>query len=193
MYHRSLFVAKPRKQVADASPHGGRLRGGSQFVVGATDRWNNECVVVPLLRLKAKHHAYGQKLLGNCALCPRTTEIVERIPNLTTAGFSWLEPGTHIKPHVGYSEAVYLSHLGLVVPKDCWLRVGPETRTWQEGKVLVFDDTTEHEVRNNSDGQRVVLLMDFKRGDADFDMVNRDRAMVLGKLLRMKNQMALSD
>jgi ornithine lipid ester-linked acyl 2-hydroxylase len=137
-------------------------------------------------------HAYGQKLQGNCALCPRTTEIIERIPHLTTAGFSWLEPGTHIKPHVGYSKAVYRSHLGLVVPKDCWLRVGLEKKTWQEGKVLVFDDTTEHEVRNDSASQRVVLLIDFKRADADFDMVNRDRAMVLGKLLRMKKQMALS-
>ena len=33
-------------------------------------------------------YAFGQKQTANCALCPRTTELVESIPGLTTAGFS---------------------------------------------------------------------------------------------------------
>jgi aspartyl/asparaginyl beta-hydroxylase (cupin superfamily) len=108
-------------------------------------------------------YAFGRKMTSNCDLCPESTRIVEHIPGLTTAGFSWLEPGTHIKPHVGYSKAVLRCHLGLVIPEDCKLRVGPEVRNWQEGKTLVFDDTVEHEAWNNSSRVRVVLLLDFKR------------------------------
>lgn len=103
------------------------------------------------------------KLIQNCSLCPETTRVVEKIPGLYMAGFSWLEPGTHIKPHVGYTKAVLRCHLGLVVPEGCTLRVGDETRSWEEGKTLVFDDTIEHEVWNRSSSTRVVLLLDFKR------------------------------
>jgi beta-hydroxylase len=113
-------------------------------------------------------YAFGRKLERNCAACPETTRAVETIPGLTTAGFSWLEPGTHIKPHVGYSKAVLRCHLGLVVPPDCALRVGPEVRAWQEGKCMVFDDTTEHEAWNRAAASRVVLLIDFTRQGAAF-------------------------
>jgi beta-hydroxylase len=113
-------------------------------------------------------YAFGQKIKRNCALCPQTSRLVEEIPGLTTAGFSWLEPGTHIKPHVGYASNVLRCHLGLIVPGDCALRVGPETRTWQEGRCMVFDDTTEHEAWNRSDRSRVVLIIDFTRPGAAF-------------------------
>jgi beta-hydroxylase len=34
---------------------------------------------------------------------------------------------------------------------------------WEEGKSMFFDDTFEHEVWNDTDGQRVVLFMDVMR------------------------------
>jgi beta-hydroxylase len=113
-------------------------------------------------------YAFGQKMERNCVLCPETTRLVEDIPGLKTAGLSWLEPGTHIKPHVGYSDTVLRCHLGLVVPEGCALRVGPKTMPWQEGKCMVFDDTTEHEAWNRSDKVRVVLLLDFLKPGAAF-------------------------
>lgn len=110
-------------------------------------------------------HAFGRKLQANCALCPETTKLVEAIPGLTTAGFSRLEPGTHIKPHVGYTKAVLRCHLGLIVPSQdlCQLRVGAETRSWQSGQTFVFDDTVEHEAWNRADSPRIILLLDFLR------------------------------
>ena len=36
-----------------------------------------------------------------------------------------------------------------------------ETRQWQEGRCLIFDDTVQHEAWNNSDLPRGVLLLDF--------------------------------
>jgi beta-hydroxylase len=114
-------------------------------------------------------YTFGRKNEQNCALCPETTRVVETVPRMVTAAFSWLEPGTHIKPHVGYTPAVLRCHLGLIVPDHCALRVGPEVRGWQEGKCMVFDDTTEHEAWNRSQSMRVVLIIDFEKEDISCD------------------------
>jgi aspartyl/asparaginyl beta-hydroxylase (cupin superfamily) len=37
--------------------------------------------------------------------------------------------------------------------------VGDEWTSWSVGKVLLFDDSFEHEVRNDADEERVVLLI----------------------------------
>jgi aspartyl/asparaginyl beta-hydroxylase (cupin superfamily) len=107
-------------------------------------------------------YAFGIKIGKNCELCPETARLVETIPNLLTAGFSSLEPGTHIAPHTGYPDGVLRCHLGLIVPDGCGIRVGPETRHWSEGKCLIFNDELEHEAWNRGVSTRVVLLLDFK-------------------------------
>lgn len=117
--------------------------------------------------------AFGARVEAALAACPRTARALQHVPGLTTAGFSRMVPGTHIRPHEGWVTTVYRAHLGLVVPDgDCALRVGPQTRPWQEGGLLVFDDTAEHEAWNYSAGTRTVLLFDFLRpghtgGEAD--------------------------
>ena len=112
---------------------------------------------------------FGIKRKKNCERCPKTTKALEQIPGLAMAGFSRLAPGTHIKPHVGYgkwAQYVLRCHLGLIVPEGCEMRVGPETRKWEEGKVTVFCDATEHEVWNRAATPRVVLLFDFRNPEA---------------------------
>jgi ornithine lipid ester-linked acyl 2-hydroxylase len=37
-------------------------------------------------------YAFGQKERSNCARCPRTAELVAKVPGLVTAGFSRLTP-----------------------------------------------------------------------------------------------------
>ncbi len=95
--------------------------------------------------------------------CPYTVALINQVPGLVLAGFSQMAAGTHIAPHVGWAKSVYRLHLGLVVPDNCSLRVGAETRYWEEGKCLVFDDTVEHEAWNQSDSVRCNLLLDFLR------------------------------
>ena len=51
-------------------------------------------------------------------------------------------------------------HLPLIVPPNCSFRVGNETRPWEYGKAFVFDDSIEHEARNDSDDLRAVLIFD---------------------------------
>jgi aspartyl/asparaginyl beta-hydroxylase (cupin superfamily) len=107
--------------------------------------------------------ALGRPIPDTWARCPRTASALAAVPGLSMAGFSRLAPGAHVTPHVGWAATVYRLHLGLVVPPDCRLRVGGETRAWQEGRCLVFDDTVEHEAWNGSDSARIVLLLDFLR------------------------------
>ena len=43
------------------------------------------------------------------------------------------------------------------------LRVGGETRSWEPGKALIFDDMTMHEAWNDSERIRVILIADLWR------------------------------
>lgn len=117
-------------------------------------------------------HAFGRRVERGLAACPRTAELVEQVPGLTTAGFSRLAAGAHIQPHVGWVHTVYRLHLGLVVPDDCTLRVGAQTRPWRDGECLIFDDTVEHEAHNRSEKDRIVLLLDFLRPGVDPSLVD---------------------
>ncbi len=48
----------------------------------------------------------------------------------------------------------------MVIPENVFFRVGTETRQWQEGQVLVFDDSFEHEVWHNGTSDRIILSID---------------------------------
>ncbi len=104
---------------------------------------------------------FGIKQPINCAACPDTAAILNKIPGLISADFSYLPAHTQIKPHRGFSRMVIRVHLGLIIPDDCGIKVGNETKTWQAGKLLIFDDSYEHEAWNNSDKDRFVLMFDI--------------------------------
>lgn len=108
---------------------------------------------------------YGYRIDDNLARCPRTRAAIERIPGLTSAFFSILAPGTHIPAHRGVSKGLITCHLGLIVPRDGDVRMRVHDRVvrWAEGETLVFDDTYDHEVWNDTAGTRVVLLIQFER------------------------------
>ena len=102
----------------------------------------------------------------NIAQCPQTWRIVQNVPGLSMAMFSIFEPGKRLWPHRGPYNGVLRLHLGLIVPNtsgDIAIRVGPHVRHWEEGKVLIFDDSYEHEAWNDTDRLRVVLFLDFAR------------------------------
>ena len=110
--------------------------------------------------------APGMDCEGNRAKCPKTTELVQKIPGLKTAMFSILSPGKEIPPHRGPYAGALRYHLGLMIPEpkeQCRIRIRNEVRHWEEGKSIVFDDTWNHQVWNHTDGYRVVLFVDFVR------------------------------
>lgn len=102
----------------------------------------------------------------NCLLCPETTRLLEQVRGVENAFFSILAPGKIIPSHKGITKGLIRCHLGLVVPPTpelCFMNVGDVRCTWDEGRVLVFDDTYAHEVSNCTDHERVVLLFDIPR------------------------------
>lgn len=110
--------------------------------------------------------AFGYRSEQNCQRCPETTKLLKKIPGLKVAFFSILAPGKHIPPHRGKHKGLIRCHLALKVPEpqeNCRIRVDDQIAHWEEGKVLLFDDTFEHEIWNDTNGYRVVLFLDIVR------------------------------
>lgn len=84
-------------------------------------------------------------------------------PSAPSIMFSLLAAGARIPPHTGATNARLICHLPLIVPPNCGFRVGNEIRKWEEGKLLIFDDTIEHEAWNESNEDRIVLIFDIWR------------------------------
>jgi beta-hydroxylase len=109
---------------------------------------------------------FGVRSERNCARCPETAAALSRVPGLQSAFFSIIAPGYKIPAHQGVTKGILRVHLALMVPKQrerCFMRVGDQTIVWREGKCVVFDDSFDHEVQNDTDEPRAVLLFDFDR------------------------------
>ncbi|XP_078494398.1 aspartyl/asparaginyl beta-hydroxylase-like isoform X8 [Ciona intestinalis] len=108
-----------------------------------------------------------------CSRVPKTCSILEQMPNAVgcTRGqvkYSIMMPGTHIWPHTGPTNCRLRMHLGLVIPTTgdgVRLRCADDIRTWEEGKVLIFDDSFEHEVWQQADTFRLILIVDVWHPD----------------------------
>ncbi|HEX4078505.1 MAG TPA: aspartyl/asparaginyl beta-hydroxylase domain-containing protein [Rhizomicrobium sp.] len=109
----------------------------------------------------------GRRIDANCARCPQTAALLDTIPMKFCPGyaptvlFSILSPHTHIPPHSSVTNARLVVHLPLIAPPGCRFRVGNEVREWKYGEAWVFDDTIEHEAWNDSDQQRVIMMIDI--------------------------------
>lgn len=122
----------------------------------------------------------GNPVAAHQAACPVTTAALNAVEMADIGGlcpnamFSALAPRTRIPPHHGETNARLVVHLPLIVPEGCLYRVGFEQRRWKVGEILAFDDSIEHEARNDSDQLRVVLIFDVWNpllSEAERDMV----------------------
>lgn len=118
---------------------------------------------------------YGQPVAAHAERAPAAMRALERAPmpvidrRSPMALYSLLKPGTHIKPHNGLLNTRLICHIPLITNPDCGLRVGNETRRWDEGKALIFDDSIEHEAWNRGSATRVVLLFEIWRPEIGED------------------------
>ncbi|GAB5370418.1 hypothetical protein AAMO2058_001491200 [Amorphochlora amoebiformis] len=102
-------------------------------------------------------------------LCPQTVKLLNSIDpirdcvhsKLGIAIFSCLAPGTHLIPHCGPTNLRLTCHLGLRIPEGVSIKVGSESREWEEGKCLIFDDSYLHEVKHTGSEERIVLLVNM--------------------------------
>ena len=110
---------------------------------------------------------YGVKIKDNCAKCPETARILENIPGLLTAFYSVMLAGAHVPRHTGPTKAILTTHLGLIIPRErekCHMQVGDDNNVvWKEGDITIFDDMFPHEVWNDTNEDRIILLVHIKR------------------------------
>ena len=106
---------------------------------------------------------YTMEHRWNQQRCPKTSELLRKIPELISCDFSRMKGRTTINPHRGYSRMILRCHLPLLVPKGavCGIKVGHEIRMHEEGKLLIFDDSYEHSAWNDGAEDRVVLMFDI--------------------------------
>lgn len=110
-------------------------------------------------------YARGIKKESNCNRAPITCSLIDSFEAAHTCNrgqvkFSVLMPGTHVWPHAGPTNCRLRAHLGLITPEGPSIRVVNETRKWQAGEWLIFDDSFEHEVWHNGTELRIVLIID---------------------------------
>jgi aspartyl/asparaginyl beta-hydroxylase (cupin superfamily) len=150
-----------RTEVRSVLPQRHRLPRYHEAVpaqAGISDTGGDWRVLFLLLR-------YPDVPLSNASLCPRTTELVRHIPGVLMAFVSILEPGKSVPAHTGPSFSYLRYHTALEVPRrnPPELRVKDRHYTWKVGESLLFDDSWEHEVHNQSDEARVSLVVDVLR------------------------------
>ncbi len=111
-------------------------------------------------------HGYGYRVDDNCAKAPVTASLVEKIPGVLSALFSVFEPNTHLPAHKGVTKGMITCHLPLIVPNQpekCRIAVNDKTYHWTPGKFFIFDDTEQHEAWNETDQDRIILLIHVRR------------------------------
>ena len=87
--------------------------------------------------------------------------------------FSTLHGNSSIKSHSGPMNLRLRMHLPLLVPKKeggdgrpaTGIQVGDQLREWHEGSAVILDDSYVHEVWNDTEESRVLLLLDLWHPD----------------------------
>jgi beta-hydroxylase len=108
---------------------------------------------------------YGDFLPSASALCPKTAELLARIPSINAAMFTLLPPGSRLGAHRDPFAGSLRYHLGLVTPNspDCYIVVDGQKYYWKDGEAVMFDETYIHQAENRTDVTRVILFCDIER------------------------------
>ena len=113
---------------------------------------------------------YGYRMPSNAARAPITAALIEKVPGLVTANFSVMEAGGHIPRHWGMTKGMLTYHLALQAPRErekCRMHLEEgetlHVLNWEDGQSFLFDDMFNHEVWNESDEDRYILLIQIKR------------------------------
>ncbi len=115
--------------------------------------------------------AYGQPIARNLARCPTLAALIASSPDVLSASLSFLAPGKQVPPHRGPFRGILRGYLVLDMPKRAdgvlaaVLKVDGREYRLHEGEFMLWDDTFEHEVWNDSAQVRTVLLLDIRRRD----------------------------
>ena len=152
---------------------GGHLLPETECIVSSGGGWRYFTINERFIR-KEEADAEGCSLLAPaaCALLRAVRAAAPPGIAFLRAGYSAVAPGSRLRSHFGFTNAALKFHLGLTVPKSAAgepcaaLTVGNETRRWEEGQVLFFDDSWLHEVDARAcEEERVIFQLVFSHPD----------------------------
>lgn len=108
---------------------------------------------------------YGDFLPSASALCPKTSELLGKIPSINAAMFTLLPPGSRLGAHRDPFAGSLRYHLGLITPNspDCYIVVDGQKYYWKDGEAVMFDETYIHQAENRTGASRVILFCDIER------------------------------
>ncbi len=113
--------------------------------------------------------AYGVDIDSNMKKCPTLAKLLRRNKNVISANISIIDPQKIIPLHRGPFKGILRFSLGLSVPQNSeghpgviLILDGKDYRIG-DGEYLLWDDTYEHGVKNETDKHRIVLLLDVYR------------------------------
>ncbi|HET7115650.1 MAG TPA: aspartyl/asparaginyl beta-hydroxylase domain-containing protein [Hanamia sp.] len=102
-------------------------------------------------------------------LIPRTLEMLKRISGIKICGFAKLKAHSMLPCHTHegiYKESLLQFHLPIVTAPErnyAYLNVMGEFRRHVEGEPIIFDGSLDHFAINESDFDRTVVYMEFKK------------------------------
>ena len=108
---------------------------------------------------------YGYTHHSAQELCPKTVEILKRVPQVNGAMFSLLPANSILTRHLDPVASSLRLHMGLATPNQdaCFIQVDNQTYSWRDGQILLFDETFLHHVRNDTGDFRMLLMCDVRR------------------------------
>jgi beta-hydroxylase len=108
---------------------------------------------------------YGYTHHSARRLCPKTVEILKKVPSISGAMFAYMPPHSQLTRHADPIAVSLRYHLGLATPNSdaCFINVDGNVKSWRDGEVIMFDETYLHFVRNDTDSSRLILMCDIAR------------------------------
>jgi len=151
------------------------------FVLENDEKWNGPRFVQPAA---TAHYGPEWKTLALQDRCVWNEEYLEAFKGTIDVlkkvnapscevFFARQGPNSGIHPHSDLNNFILTCHLAIDVPEDkSWIRVGKDTRYWENGKAMVLDTSIFHSTKNEADTDRYVLLIRFWHPDLTEDEVN---------------------
>jgi ornithine lipid ester-linked acyl 2-hydroxylase len=137
-----------------------------------SDAFDGDWRLFPLLKYGPHYEHVVADYEKNRRACPRTWDLLSRLPCVQLASFSWLGANSHIHAHTdAYQHGLVRVHVGLRVSPQSLMRYGSEVQSLTPEGILVLDGQTPHESANLSADHRITLLLDVAMTEAEHDYV----------------------
>lgn len=108
---------------------------------------------------------YGHTHESAKKLCPKTLEIIKKVPYVKGAMFSLLPAGSQLTRHLDPAASALRYHLGLKVPNTdmAFINVDGTSYSWRDGEGFLFDETYLHFAKNETQEDRLILMCEVDR------------------------------